>query len=72
MIDDQNDDILDLLRHSEPTAELYESLISYLPSHHHSAYENESFELKFLTAVKNMVSVIFTKWYVRRVMHLLH
>ena len=72
MIEKQNIDIIDLLQHAEPTAELYEGLISYTPAQHHSAYEHESFELNFLTAVKNMVSVIFTKWYVRRVMYLLH
>ena len=72
MIDDQNEDILDLLHHAEPTAELYKGLISYTPAQHHSVYEEIFFGRYFLTVIKDMVSVIFTKWYVRRVMCMLH
>ena len=71
MIDDQNKDIPDLLQHAEPTAELYKGLISYTPAQHHSAYE-DIFGSYFLTVIKDMVSVIFTKWYVRMVMYMLH
>ena len=72
MIDDQNKDIPDLLQHAEPTAELYEGLISYTPAQHHSAYEWHDSAPEFLTVIKDMVSVIFTKWYVRRLMCMLH
>ena len=72
MIVDENEDILDLLQHAEPTAELYEGLISYTPAQHHSVYELRYFGGDFLTVIKDMVSVIFTKWYVRRVMCMLH
>ena len=69
----QYEDIPDLLQHAEPTAELYQSLISYTPAQHHSEYNKLSyFGPNFLTVIKRMVSVIFTKWYVRRVMCMLH
>ena len=72
MIEDQSFDIPDLLQHAEPTAELYKGLISYTPAQHHSAYEQTYFGSYVLTAIKDMVSMIFTKWYVRMVMYMLH
>ena len=72
MIEKQNIDIIDLLQHAEPTSELYKSLLLYTPSQNHSAYEWRMFGTKFLTAINNMVSVIFKKWYIRGVMYLVH
>ena len=71
MIVDQIGEIPDLLQHAEPTSELYEALISYLPSQNHSVYKWASFGTNLLTAINCMVSVIFTKWYVRGVMYML-
>ena len=61
MTEEQNKDIPDLLQHAEPTAELYEGLISYTPAQHHSMYAETYFGTYFLTVIKDMVSVIFTK-----------
>ena len=61
MIEKQNGDIPGLLQHAEPTAELYEGLISYTPAQHHSVYEDIYLGRYFLTVIKDMVSVIFTK-----------
>ena len=68
----QNEDIPDLLQNAEPTAELYNCLLSYIPSQNHSAYEWPDFGSSFLLAINRMVSVIFTRWHVRGVMYLFY
>ena len=65
-IENQNVDIPDLLQHSEPSAELYEGLISYTPSQNLSAYQLSYFTRCFLTAIRNMVSeFLIIKFYLR-------
>ena len=72
MIEKQNGDIPGLLQHAEPTAELYNCLLSYIPSQTHTAYGWSDFGPRFLSAINRMVSVIFTRWHVRGVMYLFH